>query len=54
MDLASHRRVPYHRITRIPIKDGSIDGIIAVAKTPKFVEHIKTFQGFIGVEVVAD
>ena len=54
MDFASHRKVPYHRITRIPIKEGSIDGIIAVAKTPKFVEHMKTFKGFIVVEVVAD
>ena len=45
---------PYHRTTRIPIKDGSIDGVVAIAKTPKFVAHIKTFVGFISVEVVAD
>ena len=45
---------PYHRITRIPIKDGSVDSIVAVANTPKFVEHMKTFVGFISVEVVAD
>ena len=45
---------PYHRTTRIPIKDGSVDSIVAVAKTPKFVEHMKTFMGFISVEVVAD
>lgn len=43
----------FHRLTKIPIKPGSMDEIVKVAGSPAFQETIKTFAGFVGVETLA-
>ena len=45
--------VVYHRITKIPIKEGSMPEIVAVAHTDAMMEVIKTFVGFNGVEALS-
>ena len=43
---------PFHRVTKIPIKSGSMGDIKAVSTSEAFAETIKTFEGFLGVEAL--
>jgi len=43
----------FHRLTKIPIKPGSIGDIVKVADSAPFQETIKTFVGFLGVEALS-
>ena len=44
---------PYYRVTQIPIKKGALKDVVKVFNSPEFQENLKTFYGFLGVEVMA-
>ena len=42
----------FHRVTKIPIKPGSMPDLIKVAEGAEMQAHLKTFVGFLGVDTM--
>eukprot|EP00937_MAST-01D_sp_MAST-1D-sp2_P004791 g4791.t1 len=49
--LAAARAAEFSRVTKVPIKPGTMAAVVAVAESDAFSAHMATFEGFRGVEV---